>query len=145
VTDWILVELQDTNGIASVGKSAPLGCDGRALSADGATGVVTEVSAGARLYLVVKHRSHLISRSAQPLVFTNILTPYDFTTGPDKHSGGTNACVELEPGVWGLIAGDADGDGKITETDREIVKRQMGKKGYLSGDVNLDGIVDGND
>jgi len=57
----------------------------------------------------------------------------------------TNACVQLEPGVWGMIAGDADGDGKITTTDRKIVEQQRGKTGYLSGDLNLDGKVDGGD
>jgi hypothetical protein len=53
--------------------------------------------------------------------------------------------VELEPGVWGLIGGDADGDGKITPVDREIVRRQKGMTGYLQGDLNLDGKVDGGD
>jgi hypothetical protein len=62
-------------------------------------------------------------------------TWYVSTNGPDKHFGGTNACVELEPGKWGIIAGDADGDGKITPTDRKIVEQQRGKTEYLSGDL----------
>jgi hypothetical protein len=103
-----------------------------------------EVSAG-YYYFVLKHRNHLAAMSAQPVAFTNTLVSYDFTTGPDKYFGGTNACVELEPGVWGLIGGDADGDGRITPVDRIIVERQKGRTGYLQGDVNLDGKVDGGD
>jgi hypothetical protein len=44
-----------------------------------------------------------------------------------------------------MIAGDADGDGKITPTDRKIVEQQRGKTGYLQGDLNLDGKVNGGD
>ena len=44
-------------------------------------------------------------------------------------------------GVWGMIAGDCDGDGRITAVDRAIVSNQVGKTGCLAGDVNLDGEV----
>ena len=70
---------------------------------------------------------------------------YDFTTAANKVAGGTNACVELEPEVWGMIAGDCDGDGKITWVDRTIVSNQLGRTGYLVGDLNLDGEVPGED
>jgi hypothetical protein len=46
-----------------------------------------------------------------------------------QRRSGTNACVELEPGVWNMITGDADGDGKITPVDPKIVEQQKGKKG----------------
>jgi hypothetical protein len=58
---------------------------------------------------------------------------------------GRQEIANQEEGPWGLRAGDADGDGRITPTDRAIVTQQMGKTGYLSGDLNLDGKVDGND
>jgi len=32
-----------------------------------------------------------------------------------------------------MIGGDADGDGKITDVDRQIVTQQMGRTGYLPG------------
>jgi hypothetical protein len=107
--------------------------------------LVFEVRADADLHVAVRHRNHLAAVAATPLALTDATASYDFTTGPDKYLGGTNACVELEPGVWGMIAGDADGDGRITPTDRAIVTQQMGKTGYLSGDLNLDGKVDGKD
>lgn len=44
-----------------------------------------------------------------------------------------------------MIPGDADVDGRITDVDRQIVSNQLGKTGYLSGDVNLDGVVTAED
>jgi parallel beta-helix repeat protein len=142
--DWALVEVKDTNGISLASTSVFLDPQGRVLDEGGRTTIPVEVSAGS-YYLMLKHRNHLSAMSAQPVAFTNTLVSYDFTTGADKIFGGTNACVELEPGVWGLIAGDADGDGRITPVDREIVRRQKGMTGYLQGDLNLDGKVDGGD
>jgi len=115
------------------------------VSAEGKANVLVEVSPGNSLYVVVKYRNHLAAMSSEPLVFSNLLTSFDFTTGPGKYMGGTNACVELEPGVWGMVAGDADGDGKVTDVDRLIVSNSLGKTGYLNADLNLDGIVNGND
>jgi len=94
-------------------------------------------------FVVVSHRNHLSAMSG-PIVFTNQVMTCDFMTNWTCYYGGTNGCVELEPGVWGMIAGDADGDGKITDTDRAIIQQQAGKTGYLPGDLNLDGVVDAN-
>jgi hypothetical protein len=144
-TDWVLLELQDTNHHAEATLSTFLDSDGYTLSAGGGTGVAVDVSSGAMLYLVVKHRNHLATTSAQPLPFTNTLTTYDFTAGPSSHLGGSNACLEVEPGIWALRAGDADGDGRITAVDRSIVTQQLGMTGYLAGDLNLDGVVNDED
>jgi hypothetical protein len=139
-----VVEVLETNANSLAARSVFLGRDGRVIDGNGSAAVAVEASAG-QYSVVLKHRNHLAAMSAEPVPFTNTVVSYDFTISSNRYLGGTNACVQLEPGVWGLIAGDADGDGKITETDREIVKRQMGKTGYLSGDINLDGVVDGND
>ena len=144
VVDWALVEVQDTNGVPVASTSAFLDPVGRVLDVEGGTNIPVEASAGS-YYLVLKHRNHLSAMSALPVAFTNTVVSYDFTTDPDKYRGGTNACVKLEPGVWGLIGGDADGDGRITPVDRIIVERQKGMTGYLQGDLNLDGKVDGGD
>ena len=116
VVDWVLVELRGTNGNTVVAKSAFLNTQGQLLSANGSTGITAEVSAG-YYSVVVKHRNHLAVMSAQPVAFTNYLITYDFTTGADRYCGGSNAAVQLEPGVWGMIAGDADGDGEILAVD----------------------------
>jgi parallel beta-helix repeat protein len=144
VVDWVLLELQDTNRSTQASASGFLDKHGRVINVDGNAGIPVSVPAG-DYYFVIRHRNHLSAISSIPVSFTNSMVSYDFTTGSDKYMGGTNACVELEPGVWGLIGGDADGDGRITPVDREIVERQKGMAGYLQGDLNLDGKVDGED
>ena len=141
VADWVMLQLCTTGNQSVVAaRSLFLQPDGSVVDKDGSQGIRLECSPG-HYYLVAKHRNHLAVMSADPIAFTNTVVTYDFTTGPDKAFGGTNACVELEPGVWGMIAGDCDGDGKITPVDRAIVSNQVGKAGYLAGDLNLDGVV----
>jgi hypothetical protein len=141
--DWVLVEVRRTNGPALASKSAFLDRDGHVFTEGGGTGIAVEASAGA-YYLVLKHRNHLAAMSAQPVAFTNQTVAYDFTVSSNRYYG-TNGCVELEPGVWGLVGGDADGDGKITPADREIVERARGRRGYLNADLNLDGVLNDGD
>ena len=144
-TDWVLLQLLRTNDLTSiVAKSVFLRSDGQVVNDDGSIGIRLECSPG-YYYLVAKHRNHIAAMSAQPLAYTNEIMTYDFTTNWTQYRGGTNACVQLEPGVWGMISGDADGDGKITHVDRKICEEQQGQTGYKAGDFNLDGVVDGND
>jgi hypothetical protein len=145
IVDWVQLEVAATIGATRFAQSLWLAPDGTLLDALGRPAVAVSVTPQTPVQVTVRHRNHLAATSAQTLVFTNRVMSYDFTTGAGRYLGGTNACVELEPGVWGLIAGDADGDGRITPTDRAIVTQQMGKTGYLSGDLNLDGIVNGAD
>jgi hypothetical protein len=144
VTDWVLGVLCRSNGAPVAAQSAWLRRDGAVVS-PGHTQMLWKVAREAGLYLALQHRNHLAGMSAAPLVFTNQAPSCNLATNAGTYVGGTNACVPLAPGAWGLRAGDADGDGRITPTDRAIVTQQMGKTGYLSGDLNLDGKVDGND
>ena len=144
VVDWVLIELRSTNGNVVVTKSAFLDAQGQLLSVDGSAGIAAEVSAG--LYAVaVKHRNHLAAISAQPVAFTNTLVSFDFTVGAGQFAGGSIGSVQLEPGIWGLIAGDADGDGAILPVDAIICTNQLGQTGYSRADFNLDGVVSSND
>ncbi len=140
VVDWVLGVLTDTNGRPVVSQSAWLKTNGAVVS-PGHTQLLWKVAQGDRRHVVLKHRNHTAVMSATSVVFSANANAYDFTADPGRVAGGTNAAVELAPGVWGMIAGDCDGDGKITEVDREIVRQQVGKTGYLPGDCNLDGVV----
>ncbi|MFH0879058.1 MAG: right-handed parallel beta-helix repeat-containing protein, partial [Lentisphaerota bacterium] len=142
VTDWILVEtLVSPQSSASKPRAAFLRNDGYLLSSDGTLGVPIGTAPG-NCFLVIKHRNHLAVMTAGALIITNINTSFDFTTNFAQFYGGTNGAVQLEPGVWGMIAGDADGDGKITAVDKAICEQQAGMSGYLSGDFDLDGQVE---
>ncbi|MEM7391797.1 MAG: hypothetical protein AAF492_05550 [Verrucomicrobiota bacterium] len=141
VTDWVLLQLLTTNQLElAAARSAFLRSDGTVLNERGEVGVQLEVSPG-HYHIIVKHRNHVSGMSAEPVAFTNLTNTYDFTPQEGRFHGGTNGAVELKLGAWGLIAGDADGDGRITEIDRRIWNRQLGRSGYLPGDFNLDGTV----
>jgi len=72
---------------------------------------------------------------------TTAATQYDFTTSSDKFYGGTSGAVEVETGVWGMVAGDANGDGQITSLDYDLwlPEAKTASTGYLATDMNLDG------
>lgn len=72
-------------------------------------------------------------------------TTYDFTTGADKYYGGSDAAVQLETGVWGMIGGDTSKDGVIDGSDFVGPDNNKFQSGYLDSDSNLDGVVDGSD
>jgi len=139
--DWVLLGLLETNDLSVIAaRSAFLMSDGSVAGADGSSGLRLEVSPG-YYYLAAKHRNHVTVMSSQPLAYTNRLVMYDFTTGPGKHAGGTNSCVQIGTGIWGMLPGDADGDGFVTRVDLAIVSNSLGRTGYLQADVNLDGTV----
>jgi hypothetical protein len=139
--DWVLFELRDTNSLRTVAaRSAFLRSDGAVLNEKGQRGIRLEASPG-RYYLGVKHRNHLAVMSARPLDYTAETIAHDFAADGTHCFGGTNACVEVAPGVWALRAGDVDGDGAITGTDARILETLGGATGYVSGDIDLDGAV----
>jgi len=145
VTDWILLELLTTNGLRRVATmSGMLREDGVVTDVQGRPELRLEVSPG-YYYLAGKHRNHCTALSALPVAFTNATVAYDFTAGPHAFYGGTNACVNVDSGRWALIPGDADGNGEVTDVDRRIVVGQLGKTGYLAGDLNLDAAVTADD
>lgn len=145
-TDWMQLELVSTNGRTFAAKSVFVNRQGYVQSDAGTTGVVVEISSGVDCYVALKHRNHLAVMSATPLAFTNQVLSCDFTAGSDRYWGGIAGCVELKPGVWGMIAGDADGDGEILQADGDIRASQTNcATGYWRGDFNLDGAVDGED
>jgi len=67
---------------------------------------------------------------------------YDFTTGWDKYYG-SDGCVELETGIWGLWAGDINQDDLITSRDYYVWYRsyRMLETGYRLADIDLNAQV----
>ena len=140
-TDWVLLQLRkSTNSTPFVSKSVFLSPEGNLLSDTGATNLMLEASTGT-YYVAVKHRNHLAGMSANPVPFTNRFVSYDFTTNANRYYGGTNGAVRLESNAWGLIAGDADGDGEIRGVDALLYDAQTNQTGYKRADFNLDGVV----
>jgi hypothetical protein len=144
VTDWVLVQLQRTSdGSALDSKSAFLHKDGRIVADDGITGQIEMNTPPGNYFVVLKHRNHLSAMSNSAVTFSSppTITSYDFTTGSTKFYGGSNGCVELENGVWGMIAGDANADGGVYAEDYTAYQLSQGVPGYKPEDFNLDGGV----
>jgi len=87
VTDWVLVFQQATNGDVVAAQSAFVNRDGYIVRETGATGIVVDISSGAACHVGVKHRNHLTVLSAEPILFTNLVVTYDFTTNADRYYG----------------------------------------------------------
>ncbi|MEM1057562.1 MAG: hypothetical protein AAGI52_18750, partial [Bacteroidota bacterium] len=144
VVDWVLVGVRSATTASDAGRAAALLLsDGTLL--DPATGEpyasVKPATAGA-YHVVVYHRSHLSAMSvfAVGLAGDGPNAAFDFSLSPSLVFGG--GVKELVPTVYGLYAGDGDGDGSVLAPDRQSVWLPLvGQVGYLVGDFNLDGSV----
>lgn len=151
VTDWVLVELRDavsasaaTSVTAIARQAAFLMGDGSVRSLDGSGNQqFNNLTIEQSIYTVVWHRNHLGVMGAFPAQLTGNIYHYDFTGSADQTFGGISACAELEPGKWGMIAGDSDGNGIIDINDKTLYWNiQTGQSGYLPADFNFDLRVD---
>jgi hypothetical protein len=68
---------------------------------------------------------------------------YDFTTGAGQYYGGQAKI--LAGGMYGMFAGDADGNGSVDATDRTAAWNARNTSGYLPADVDLSGDVGATD
>lgn len=85
-----------------------------------------------------------MSASAVTMAETAPATLYNFTTDITQYFG-TNGAHEIESGVWGMISGDANGDGGIFGEDFIQYRLNQGVEGYSLADFNMDGGVFGED
>ncbi|MFC1568933.1 right-handed parallel beta-helix repeat-containing protein [bacterium] len=145
VTDWVLLQLRDAaDGDALSQRSFFLKNNSDVVDTNGtSTDIKLPGVADGNYFIVVRHRNHLavISATAQSLNNSSALS-HDFTDNSDKYYGGINGVKELETGVWGMIAGDANGNGEVQVDDNsDYWWLQVGTAGYKSGDFNVNGEV----
>ncbi|MFC1568945.1 hypothetical protein ACFL4L_01805 [bacterium] len=144
VVDWVLLQVRSSATADTVSsRSAFIDSDGNIVDDDGTT-LYTYISAfPASYYLTVLHRNclRIMSDETHALSFGSS-TQYNFTDNSDKYYGGINGVKELETGVWGMIAGDANGNGEVQVDDNsDYWWQQVGTGGYKSGDFNVNGEV----
>ncbi len=153
IVDWVLVEIRDAAYAASAVSETKVGrCaafllnNGNIVGMDGSSNITFYHTIKQNLFVVIRHRNHLAEMSANPLVLSGGVYNYNFTTASSQVYGGTAATKQLSPGVWGMIAGDANSDGIINANDKtDFWSILAGKSGYLTGDYNLDGAVGNKD
>ena len=150
VVDWIVLEFrtQITGGTSSF-KTAFLKQDGRIVDLDGVSPVQLtgrNLNAG-DYYVAVRHRNHLSVLTNKPINIYPSTEPTQINfSNPDELLGGTNSLklIDLLPGntlLFGMIAGDTNGDGVINDEDFLNIWDSMDSEGYLTTDMNLNGLV----
>ncbi|HPE57803.1 MAG TPA: hypothetical protein P5514_06620 [Bacteroidales bacterium] len=153
VVDWIVVELRDATTPATASSSTAIYTtaaflleDGSVVDLDGSSLLRFDPIQSENLYVVIFHRNHLGVISASGLTESGGIYSYDFSSGAAQAYGGTNGHKELEPGVWGMVAGDGTGNGLIQNTDETAVwKVDLGQSGYKGGDFDMNGLVQNTD
>ena len=99
--------------------------------------------------MAVFHRNHIAVMSANPVQLSASSQMYDFTTSLNKafiaYEG--NPMTELAPGIYGMYAGNGNGDYGISISDKnQVWTPQNGTiGGYNTGDFNLDSNVNDDD
>jgi len=152
VVDWILVELRDATTSSTATQNSMIAQqagfileDGKVTGLDGASHLRFDVNYADSLFVVVRHRNHLGIMSAFGLEDSIGVFSFDFTN-ESTQSYGSQAVNEVATGVWGMISGDANSDGVVDDSDKDINWfNDAGISGYLKSDLNLDTQVNNKD
>jgi hypothetical protein len=154
IVDWVLLQARDTidaeNASSETIKEnqvAFLLKNGKIVGLDGESLISFSEPIVNDLYLVIFHRNHLGIMSSSPIDQSDDSTySYNFTNRPSRVYGGASAQKEITNGIWGMLGGDANGNGNINISDKTGVwSSQTGEHGYFSGDFNLDTEVTNKD
>lgn len=154
VVDWVLVELRETardsltaTADKIIGQRAGFILkNGFVVDIDGISPLQFQFPVYANIYATVWHRNHIGVMSSTRLEAVNDILTFDFTTSSDNAFGGLAGYKELEPGIFGMVGGDADGDGIVQASDKDISwNEQAGKSGYNTADFDLNTQVANND
>jgi len=143
--DWVLVELRTgTAGATTVSRRAAfLTSDGTVVDTNGAASVSMPGASSGPYYVVVRQRNHLAVMSSVPRPMNAPADSCDFTASGAFTFGG--AAKALAGGKFGMISGDASGDGFIDATDFTGTDNELFQSGYRVSDLNLDGFIDATD
>ena len=146
IVDWVLVELRSgtTSGTKVGTRAAFIKSDGIIVDIDGSSLITFTGLSDGDYYVVVRHRNHLAIMTSSEIPLSRSSALYNFCSSQSK-ANGTNAMKDLG-GVFGMVSGDANGNGQIQNNDSETFWAvQNGQSGYREADFNLNGQVQNND
>jgi hypothetical protein len=152
ITDWVLVELRNTDGDASTATSekrihrqaALLLADGSIVKTDGVSPITFTGAILNNLYVLIWHRDHLAVMSATPLSPADGNYTYNFTDALSKAY--LDGQKSLGGGKFGMTGGDSDANGIVETADKDVNwDSETGKAGYYKSDLNLDTQVNNPD
>lgn len=143
IVDWVLVELRDKTNASKViaSRAGFIKSNGEIVDINGTSKLNFDGIPFDDYYIAVKHRNHLAVMSNSPVTLYNNTLMYNFTTGSNKFAGGRIGAKEIESGVWGMMAGNSDGNNSISFSDFNAVANNLFQIGYRLGDHNMNGSV----
>ncbi len=154
IVDWVLLEFRDAPGDVTTAtqstfleyQPAFILKDGNIVGLDGLSFPMLKNPVINNLFVVIHHRNHIPIMSSIPIPITDGIYNYNFTGSESTVFGGLSGYVEIEPGVWGMVAGDGLCDGIIDVNDKTVIwKSEAGRRGYHSGDFDMNGNIDNKD
>lgn len=115
------------------------------LNTDGTATVAISPALTGSCYVAIKTRNHIETVSANTISLADLNITCDFTSAATQ-AYGSNMRL-LSTGVYGLFAGDVNQDGVVNGNDRSQVNGAVINiaTGYLDVDVDGNGVVNGND
>ncbi len=144
IVDWVKVELRDKidPSIIHVSEAMLLQRDGDLITTEGDSLLTIGLSLDSA-YVTVSHANHLSLTTEIPVALTDTLK-LDFSQLGTAVFGGQDA-GKMVGDIRFLIAGDANGDGTIDETDKiQLWRIQNGTSANgnsTTADFNLDGVI----
>jgi hypothetical protein len=151
IVDWVLVQLRTgdpanppMDSVAT--RAALLKSDGTIVDTDGTSAINFADLPDGDYYIVIFHRNHLGIITTSTVALSPASAQYDFTTASSK-AFGTNPMKEVETGVWGLYAAEADVNGLNNASDFNLwlVDTKAVATGYIQTDFNMDGLNNASD
>ena len=145
-TDWILVQLRDSNDISTIigTKAALIKKDGLLMETDGTPGISFPGIPDGEYHLALFHRSHLAVLSSDTILTNAPSSIYDFSIS-DVQAFGDNQLKQVGS-TYCMIAGDLDHDNIINNQDFDKWKQNEGTNSvYHDADINGDGNIDASD
>lgn len=144
VVDWALLEVRGgiTWSSTLAKRAALLRSDGRVVDLDGVTPVSFPTLIPGNYYVTVSQRNYVPIMTSAAIALSPSSALYDFTTA-QAQAYGTNPMVEVETGVFGLVAGDVTAPNfSVDHADEDyVVANPQPSQSYWRQDVTLDGLV----
>jgi hypothetical protein len=159
LVDWIMVEVRSISDFTKIlsRRAGFLLKNGSIVDTNLNNGLAFNCLDTGSYYIVIRHRNHLPVMNSIPKVLSASDT-LDFTDVISNPPYGqlSEALIEMEPGVWGMIAGDVNQNYQLKYSgpgnDRGLVLQKIVNisgsssitttiNGYHNEDINMDGTV----
>lgn len=146
IVDWVQLQVRQTiNGATLQSESAFLLDNGWVVNVEGQPRFSFTDMVGTPHFLVIRHRNHLGIMSSVAHIFSEApqsAPVIDLTALDSVYGGNTLGVKTIEQGTLALYSGDADQDGAVFNSDKNVSwAQQSGLSGYRSADFDLDGNV----